>query len=40
MRVLVTGSAGHLGEGLMRALPAEGCECVGVDVLPSAPKAT
>jgi nucleoside-diphosphate-sugar epimerase len=35
MRVLVTGSAGHLGEGLMRALPAEGWECVGVDVLPS-----
>ena len=35
MRVLVTGSAGHLGEGLMRALPAEGRECVGVDVLSS-----
>ena len=35
MRVLVTGSAGHLGEALMRALPAEGCECVGVDILPS-----
>ena len=35
MRVLVTGSAGHLGEALMRALPAEGRECVGVDILPS-----
>jgi len=35
MRVLVTGSAGHLGEALMRALPAEGRECIGVDVLPS-----
>ena len=35
MRVLVTGSAGHLGEGLMRALPAAGMECVGVDVLAS-----
>src|SRR5918994_2067550 len=35
MRVLVTGSAGHLGEGLMRALPGEGRECVGVDVLAS-----
>ena len=35
MRVLVTGSAGHLGEALMRALPAEGYECVGVDILPS-----
>jgi nucleoside-diphosphate-sugar epimerase len=35
MRVLVTGSAGHLGEALMRALPAAGCDCVGVDVLSS-----
>jgi len=35
MRALVTGSAGHLGEGLMRALPGEGWECVGVDVLAS-----
>ena len=34
-RILVTGSAGHLGEALMRSLPAEGRECVGVDILPS-----
>jgi UDP-glucose 4-epimerase len=31
MRVLVTGSAGHLGEGLMRVLP----DAVGLDVLES-----
>jgi UDP-glucose 4-epimerase len=31
MRVLVTGSAGHLGEGLMRTLP----DAVGLDVLAS-----
>lgn len=30
MRVLVTGSSGHLGEGLMRTLP----DAVGLDVLP------
>jgi UDP-glucose 4-epimerase len=35
MRVLVTGSAGHLGEALMRSLPAHGYEMVGVDILPS-----
>src|SRR5687768_3476491 len=35
MKVLVTGSAGHLGEGLMRTLPAAGCEPVGVDIKPS-----
>ncbi|HZB75663.1 MAG TPA: NAD(P)-dependent oxidoreductase [Solirubrobacteraceae bacterium] len=35
MRALITGSAGHLGEALMRALPAAGWECVGVDLLPS-----
>ena len=34
MRVLVTGSTGHLGEGLMRTLPAAGHEAVGLDVLP------
>jgi UDP-glucose 4-epimerase len=35
MRILVTGSAGHLGEALMRVLPAEGHDPVGLDVLPS-----
>jgi UDP-glucose 4-epimerase len=35
MRILVTGSAGHLGEALVRTLPAEGHEVVGLDVLPS-----
>jgi len=33
--VLVTGSAGHLGEALVRVLGAEGHEVVGLDVLPS-----
>jgi UDP-glucose 4-epimerase len=35
MRLLVTGSAGHLGEALMRVLGAEGHDVVGVDVLAS-----
>ncbi len=35
MKILVTGSAGHLGEALMRTLPAHGHEALGVDVLPS-----
>ena len=35
MRILVTGSAGHLGEGLARVLGAEGHEIVGLDLLPS-----
>jgi UDP-glucose 4-epimerase len=35
MRILVTGSSGHLGEGLMRTLPAVGHEPVGVDIKPS-----
>jgi nucleoside-diphosphate-sugar epimerase len=35
MRILVTGSAGHLGEGLMRTLRAEGVDAVGLDVLRS-----
>src|SRR3954465_15171902 len=35
MRILVTGSAGHLGEGLARVLGAEGHEVVGLDRLPS-----
>ncbi|MEM6549877.1 MAG: NAD(P)-dependent oxidoreductase [Pseudomonadota bacterium] len=36
MRVLVTGSAGHLGEGLMRSLPGLGISPVGIDLLASA----
>ena len=36
MRILVTGSAGHLGEGLMRTLRAQGREVTGVDISPSA----
>jgi UDP-glucose 4-epimerase len=36
MRILVTGSAGHLGEALVRVLGAEGHDLVGVDVLESA----
>lgn len=36
MRILITGSAGHLGEALMRTLPAAGHEPVGVDLKPSA----
>ncbi len=35
MRILVTGSSGHLGEALMRVLAAEGCDVVGLDVLDS-----
>jgi UDP-glucose 4-epimerase len=35
MKILVTGSAGHLGEGLARALEARGDEVVGVDRLGS-----
>ena len=35
MRTLVTGSSGHLGEGLMRTLPAAGHEPVGADIKPS-----
>ena len=34
-RVLVTGSAGHLGEALVRVLRAGGRDVVGLDVLPS-----
>jgi UDP-glucose 4-epimerase len=34
-RVLVTGSAGHLGEALVRGLGAEGLDVVGLDVLDS-----
>src|SRR5258708_3573074 len=35
MRVLVTGSSGHLGEGLVRTLRDAGHEAVGLDVIPS-----
>jgi UDP-glucose 4-epimerase len=36
MTILVTGSAGHLGEALMRTLPHEGHQTVGLDIKPSA----
>ena len=36
MRILVTGSAGHLGEALARVLDAKGHDVVGLDVLASA----
>jgi UDP-glucose 4-epimerase len=32
MRILVTGSAGHLGEALMRTLPLSDCEAIGLDI--------
>ena len=35
MKILVTGSAGHLGEALMRTLRDQRIESVGLDVLPS-----
>jgi UDP-glucose 4-epimerase len=35
MRILVTGSAGHLGEALVRVLGAEGHDVAGLDVLAS-----
>jgi UDP-glucose 4-epimerase len=35
MRILVTGSAGHLGEGLIRVLRGDGVDAVGLDVLAS-----
>jgi nucleoside-diphosphate-sugar epimerase len=35
MRILVTGSAGHLGEALVRVLRADGLDVVGVDRLSS-----
>ena len=35
MKILVTGSAGHLGEALVRSLKSEGHTVVGVDVNPS-----
>ncbi len=36
MTLLVTGSAGHLGEGLMRELRAAGRDAIGIDIKPSA----
>ena len=36
MRVLVTGSAGHLGDALVRVLRADGLDVVGLDLLDSA----
>src|ERR671937_180191 len=35
MTILVTGSAGHLGEALMRRLRTEGRRALGVDIKPS-----
>jgi UDP-glucose 4-epimerase len=35
MRILVTGSAGHLGEALMRTLRAQGRDAVGMDIAAS-----
>src|SRR3546814_20143816 len=35
MKVLVTGSAGHLGEALVRSLREQGREVVGLDILAS-----
>lgn len=35
MSILVTGSAGHLGEALMRTLRAQGRPATGVDIVPS-----
>jgi UDP-glucose 4-epimerase len=36
MTILVTGSAGHLGEALMRTLPGAGHQAIGLDCKPSA----
>jgi nucleoside-diphosphate-sugar epimerase len=36
VRVLVTGSSGHLGEALIRVLGADGYDAVGLDIVPSA----
>ena len=36
MKILVTGSAGHLGEALVRTLQQQDHEVIGADILPSA----
>jgi nucleoside-diphosphate-sugar epimerase len=36
VRILVTGSSGHLGEALMRVLPGMGHDALGLDIKPSA----
>ena len=36
MKILVTGSSGHLGEALVRALSKLGHDTVGIDIIPSA----
>ncbi|NIJ52488.1 NAD-dependent epimerase/dehydratase family protein [Dyadobacter arcticus] len=36
MSILVTGSAGHLGEGVVRTLRAQGKKAIGLDIQPSA----
>src|SRR5919201_306234 len=35
VKVLVTGSSGHLGEALVRVLTSEGCVAVGLDMIDS-----
>jgi UDP-glucose 4-epimerase len=35
VRILVTGSSGHLGEALVRVLRDDGCDVTGLDLLPS-----
>jgi len=35
MKVVVTGSSGHLGEALVRVLRADGCDVAGLDIVPS-----
>lgn len=35
MKILVTGSSGHLGEALVRTLQADGHKVIGVDIVPS-----
>ena len=36
MKILVTGSSGHLGEALMRCLPQHGHDAIGLDIRPGA----
>lgn len=35
MKILVTGSSGHLGEALMRTLQPKGYQAIGIDLIPS-----